>query len=242
MHRKDNNKMPVLYLTPTLLSDNTDPQKVLPPNVIEVIHSLRQFVVEDIRTARRFLSKAKHPDSIESLHFRELNEHTSDKEIAPLLPYLMAEDTGLLSEAGVPAVADPGAKIVCLAHANGITVVPLTGPSSILLALMASGLNGQSFSFVGYLPVKRNERQERLQVLERRSFSENQTQIFIETPYRNMQLLEDILQCCQPDTLLTIASDITGVNEHIMTKSIKNWKKKLPELNKIPTVFLLQSV
>ena len=232
--------MSVLYLVPTPLSDNTI-SKVLPQYVITVIHSLRQFIVEDIRTARRFLSKSGHPDPIENLQFRELNEHTPENEISLLLPYLLSTDTGLLSEAGVPCLADPGAKIVSLAHANGITVFPLVGPSSILLAQIASGLNGQSFSFVGYLPVKQNERRDRLKVLERQSENEHQTQIFIETPYRNMQLLNDIIQCCRPETMLAIAADITGTNQFIMTQSVKNWKKKLPELNKIPTVFLLNS-
>jgi len=232
--------MSVLYLTPNLLSENTAP-KVLPPYVITVIHKLRQFIVEDVRTARRFLSKIKHPEPIDQLQFRELNEHTPDNEIPSLLPYLMTADTGLLSEAGLPAIADPGAKIVQLAHANNIAVIPLVGPSSIFLALMASGLNGQSFAFIGYLPVKKSERQERLRILERRSAHERQTQIFIDTPYRNMQLLEDILQCCRPETKLSIAADITGEKEFILTQSIRQWKNKLPELNRIPAVFLLQA-
>jgi len=228
-----------LYLTPTLLAENTIPQ-VLPPHVLTIIHGLRQFVVEDIRTARRFLSKTGHPGPIEQLQFRELSEHTPESEIAPLLPYLLAADTGFISEAGAPCIADPGASIVRLAHANGIKIIPLVGPSSILMALMASGLNGQSFSFVGYLPVKQNERHERLRILERRSANENQTQIFIETPYRNMQLLADILKCCRPETMLTIAANITAEDEFICTRSIRQWKNRLPELNKIPTVFLIQ--
>ncbi len=232
--------MPVLYLSPTLLSENTNPQ-VLPPHVVTVIHGLRQFVVEDIRTARRFLSKAGHPGPIDQLQFRELNEHTTASEAASLLPYLQEADTGVISEAGVPGVADPGAAVVRLAHEHGIKVVPLVGPSSILMALMASGLNGQSFAFVGYLPVKQNERTERIRILERRSAAEQQTQIFIETPYRNMQLLEDILKCCKPETLLTIAADITGANEMIVTRSIKQWRNKLPQLHKVPAVFLLQA-
>ena len=230
--------MSVLYLIPTPLSENT---KVLPEYVLSVVHGLRQFIVEDIRTARRFLSKSGHPVPIEDLQFRELNEHTKENEIAPLLPYLLADDTGLISEAGIPCVADPGAKIVGLAHANSIPVFPMIGPSSIFLALMASGLNGQSFSFVGYLPVKSSERQDRLRALERLSEKDHQTQIFIETPYRNMQLLNDIIQYCRPETMLSVAADLTGANQFIMTQSIKNWKRKLPELNKIPTVFCLNS-
>ena len=178
---------------------------------------------------------------MDQLQFHELNEHSTENDIISLLPCLLADNTGVVSEAGVPCVADPGAAIVRLAHANGIKVVPLVGPSSILMALMASGLNGQSFAFAGYLPVKRNERQERLKFLERRSASEQQTQIFIETPYRNMQLLDDILKCCRPSTMLTVAVDITGTQEYILTQSIQQWKKKLPDLNKIPAVFLLQA-
>ena len=232
--------MSVLYLVPTPICENTI-SKVLSKHVITVIHSLQQFVVEDIRTARRFLLQAGHPGPIEQLKFHLLNEHTSAAEIANILTFLREEDTGVISEAGVPAVADPGAQVVKLAHANGITVVPLVGPSSILMALMASGLNGQSFSFVGYLPAKRDECRKRLRILERRSASERQTQIFIETPYRNMQLLENIMQCCSGDTMLAIAAGITGADELIKTQSIRKWKLELPDLKKIPTVFLLQA-
>jgi len=232
--------MPVLYLTPNLLSENSIP-KVLPEKVIHIIQNLRQFIVEDVRNARRFLSRVNHSTPIDQIEFRELNEHTTENEVTSLLPYLKLNDTGLLSEAGVPTVADPGAAIIRLAHANKIKVVPLVGPSSILMALMASGLNGQTFAFVGYLPIKQNERKEKLRALEVRSACERQTQIFIETPYRNMQLLEDILQTCRPVTMLTIAADITSEKEFILTQSIRQWKKQIPELDKIPTVFLLQA-
>ena len=232
--------MTVLYLIPTLLAENTI-QKVLPQYTIDVIHGINQFIVEDIRTARRFLSQIKHPCPIDRLFFRELNEHTSKQEIDKMLQFLQTADVGVLSEAGVPAVADPGAAVVQLAHRNKIKVVPLVGPSSILLALMASGLNGQSFAFAGYIPVKKNERQERLKFLERRSIKEKQTQILIETPYRNIQLLEDIITCCHPSTMLTIAADITGENEFIVTQTIQQWKTKLPDLHKIPAIFLLQA-
>ena len=232
--------MPVLYLVPAPLSENST-QRVLSPDVINVIHGLRQFVVEDIRTARRYLSKIGHPQKIEQLLFRELNEHTSEKEIVDFLPFLLSANTGVISEAGLPGVADPGAEIVRLAHANSIRVVAMAGSSSIFMALMASGLNGQSFAFAGYLPKKQPERQARLRALEKRSANENQTQIFIETPYRNMHLLDDILKTCRPSTMLTIAADITGLREFILTKSIQQWKNKLPELNKIPAVFLLQA-
>ena len=231
--------MPVLYLIPNLLSADTFAE-VLPPRVVEIMHGIRQFIVEDVRTARRFLSKSGHPGPINELLFYELNEHTPETEIPSLLPHLKTCDTGVISEAGVPGVADPGAAVVRLAHANGIKVAPLVGPSSILMALMASGLNGQSFAFNGYLPVKQNERMERIRALERRSPAERQTQIFIETPYRNMQLLDDILKCCRQETMLTIAADITGANEFIVTRSIKQWRNNLPALNKIPAVFLLQ--
>ena len=232
--------MPVLYLIPTFLSDNTV-QQVFPLDVINIIQDLKQFVVEDIRTARRFLLKMEYSGSIYLLNFKELNEHSKKNEIASLLPYLLENDTGLLSEAGTPCVADPGAELVRLAHANGIKVVPLVGPSSILMALMASGLDGQSFAFVGYLPVKQNERKKRLRVLEKRSANERQTQIFIETPYRNIRLLEDIIKCCRISTMLTIAADISGKNEFIRTQTVQQWKKKLPDIHKIPAVFLLQA-
>jgi 16S rRNA (cytidine1402-2'-O)-methyltransferase len=232
--------MSVLYLVPTPIFENTS-EKVLPVTVISIIHTLNQFIVEDIRTARRFLSKVNHPIPIDQLQFKELNEHTPFSEIASFLPYLLNQDTGLMSEAGLPCLADPGAEIVRLAHANNITVVPMIGPSSIFLSLIASGLNGQSFSFIGYLPVKQNERQSYLRVIEKRSVTEKQTQIFIETPYRNMNLLHDILNCCQPETLLTIAAGITSPNEYILTKTVRQWKVKLPDLKKVPTVFLLQA-
>ena len=229
-----------LYLAPTLLSENSE-LYVLPPNVIKMIHSLRQFIVEDIRTARRFLAKIKHPIKIDDLKFKEYNEHTKEKETVDFLEYILEEDTAILSEAGVPCVADPGAAIVALAHQNNIKVVPLVGPSSLLLALMASGLDGQSFAFAGYLPIKRNERQEKLKNLERRSKKEQQTQIFIETPYRNMQLLEDLLTICCSLTKLTIASNITGKDEFIKTQTVGQWKQNLPKIHKSPTVFLMQA-
>jgi len=232
--------MPVLYLVPTPIADHTI-DKVLPEYVISVIHSLKQFVVEDFKAARRFLSKLKHPLEINQLKLMELNEHSKVSDIQSLLPSLLAENTGVLSEAGLPCLADPGSTLVHLAHENNIKVIPLTGPSSIFMALISSGLNGQSFSFAGYLPVKRNERQARLRVLEKRSAVEKQTQIFIETPYRNMLLLEDILYCCKSDTMLTIAAGITGVDEYILTQSIKMWKAGVPDLKKRPTVFLLQA-
>ena len=229
----------VLYLVPMLLSEN-DYDNVLAINVIKNIYDLRHFIVENIRTTRRYLKKIGHPKKIEELHFRELNEHTTSEEIANLLLFIKKNNTGLLSEAGVPSVADPGSELVMLAHENNIKVVPLVGPSSIFMALMASGLNGQSFAFTGYLPAKKEERQDKLRALEKRSTVERQTQIFMETPYRNLQLLYDILTCCRLSTKLTIAADITGKNEFIKTQTIKKWKNNLPEINKIPAIFLLQ--
>lgn len=232
--------MPVLYLVPTPIFENTI-EMVLPVHVVSIIHTLRQFIVEDLSTARRFISKIKHPVPINQLLFKVLNEHSTKAELYSLLPYLLKENTGIMSEAGLPCLADPGAEIVRLAHANKITVVPMTGPSSIFMALIASGLNGQSFSFNGYLPIKRNERLTYLRELEKRSAMNQQTQIFIETPYRNMSLLEDIVNCCRAETMLTIAAGITGSNEFILTKTIKQWKGELPNLKKIPSVFLLQA-
>ena len=232
--------MRTLYLIPSLLSDRNSLYSI-PPDVVEIINDLEQFIVEDIRTARRFLSKIGFKKSLDTLKLKVLNEHTSQDEISTLLEFVMLQNTGILSEAGAPAVADPGSEIVKLAHINNIKVVPLVGPSSILLALMASRLNGQSFAFSGYLPIKKNERIDKLRSIEKRSKIENQTQIFIETPYRNNQILDDILQTCRSMTKLTIAANITGKDEYISTKTIKEWKKSIPEIKKIPTVFLIQA-
>jgi len=229
-----------LFLIPSLLSE-TDSFEVLPSRVTDVIKDLTQFIVEDIREARRFLSKVVRNIKFAHLSFCVLNEHTKPNEISELLSFIQNSDTGIITDAGVPGVADPGAEIIRIAHLNNIQIVPLVGPSSILMALMSSGLNGQNFAFVGYLPIKTQERIKRIRELEKRSLIEKQTQIFIEAPYRNMQLLNDILSNCRISTLLTIAADITGRNEFIRTRTIKEWKEKIPELNKIPTVFLLQS-
>jgi 16S rRNA (cytidine1402-2'-O)-methyltransferase len=228
-----------LYMIPTTLGEG-NPADVLPQFTIEIAQSLTCFVVEDLRSARRFLSSIKVKNPIDSLTFFELNEHTHHSIIFPMLkPALNGLDIGLLSEAGAPAVADPGAPLVRLAHNHDIQVVPLTGPSSILLSLMASGLNGQNFAFQGYLPIKPQERQKKLHELETISARERQTQVFIEAPYRNMQLLNDILATCRNNTLLCIAADITLETEFIRTKTVKEWKALLPELHKRPTIFLL---
>jgi 16S rRNA (cytidine1402-2'-O)-methyltransferase len=183
------------------------------------------------------------PVTIDELTFSELNEHTKTSEIADLLvPVLQGKDTGIMSDAGVPCVADPGALLIDCAHKNNIRIIPLTGPSSILLALMASGMNGQNFAFAGYLPVKEPQRSRRIQLLENRSKYENQTQIFIEAPYRNMQLFKTLVSICNPSAQLCIAANITLADEFIKTKSIEDWKKSEPDINKKPCIFLLQSV
>jgi 16S rRNA (cytidine1402-2'-O)-methyltransferase len=202
---------------------------------------LRYFVVEETRTARRYLSKAKVATPIDTLTFFTLNEHTAQETVAPFLqPALDGHDIGLLSEAGVPAVADPGAALVRLAHTKCIEVVPLVGPSSLLLALMASGLNGQSFAFAGYLPVKPHERQQRIKQLERLSASGKQTQLFIETPYRNQSLFNDILKIAAPATRVCVAANLTQPDAFVRTASVAEWKAvAAPDIHKKPCVFLL---
>jgi len=229
-----------LYLIPAPIGEGAI-ETVIPQGTLDVLRSLQFFVVEELRTARRYLSKAKIANPIDTLTFFELNEHTAPETIAPFLqPALDGHDIGLLSEAGAPAVADPGAALVRLAHNKGIEVVPLVGPSSLLLALMASGLNGQSFAFAGYLPVKPHERQQRIKQLERRSAAEQQTQLFIETPYRNLSLLEELLKTAAPATLLCIAANLTQPDAFIRTASIAQWKAQpLPDIHKKPCIFLL---
>ena len=228
-----------LYLIPSPLGDN-QPSEVLPNMVFETIGRIRTYVVEEVRTARRFLSRAGLKGKIDTLEFHELNEHTSSEQIEGYLGlFERGEDIGLISEAGLPAVADPGAQLVALCHKRGIEVVPLVGPSSLMLALMASGLNGQSFAFCGYIPAKSDERKSRLKVLEKVSSQLNQTQIIIETPYRNDSLLSDILSVCNPSTRLCIAADITLPTAYIRTASVGDWKKNVPTIGKRPCVFLL---
>jgi len=231
--------MPKLYLVPTSLGE-TDFNSILPAQNTEIVTALRHFIVEDVRTARRFLKKTNPAIDIDTLTFYALNQHTSPEELSGFLkPMFDGNDMGVLSEAGCPAIADPGADVVAIAQRNNFTVVPLVGPSSILLALMASGFNGQSFAFVGYLPIQPAERAKTLRKLEGRAYSENQSQIFIETPYRNMKMLEEILQTCQPATRLCIAADITLSTEFIKTKTVKEWKHQLPDLNKRPCIFII---
>jgi len=231
--------MATLFLIPTSLGD-TAFDRILPTYNTEVLSALKFFIVEDVRTARRFLKKANPAIDIDSLSFFVLNQHTSPSEISSyLLPMDNGNDMGVISEAGCPAIADPGADVVAIAQLKNYRVVPLVGPSSILLALMASGFNGQSFAFNGYLPVQPADRVKALKKLENRVYAENQSQLFIETPYRNMKMLEDILNACQPNTKLCIAVDITLETEFIRTLSVTQWKKSRPDLNKRPCIFIL---
>lgn len=229
-----------LYLIPTPIGDRPV-WDVLPASNRTVIDSIDYFIVEDIRSARRFLSKAGISRPIDSLRFAELNEHTAPAEVSALFaPLLTGTDAGVLSEAGLPGVADPGADAVALAHIHGIEVVPLVGPSSILLALMASGLNGQSFAFNGYLPVKPPERAKAIRFFERRALTEGQSQLFIEAPYRNGKLMEQLVQTLGAETRLTVAVELTAPGGRIETRTAGEWRRRpLPELNKRPAIFII---
>ena len=233
-------KLGTLYLIPVTLGDDNISQ-VLPPDVVSVAQKLEHFVVESEKSARHFLSTIKTAKPVRELTLNLLNEHTLDKDVAALLAPLMAgKDVGLMSDAGCPGVADPGAKLVELAHLKGIRVIPFVGPSSILLSLMASGLNGQQFAFLGYLPVDKQARNIKLKEIEKRSQTHKETQIFIETPYRNQHMLEAILSTCNANTRLCIACHVSLQDEIIVTKRISEWKRSaLPDLHKEPTVFLL---
>ncbi len=226
-----------LYLIPTTLGDS-DLNAVLPEKNNLLTKGIRHFIVEDVRTARRFLRKMDREFPIDDCQFFELNKHTNATEISKFLdPIKKGHDMGVISEAGCPAVADPGADIVASAQRMNYKVVPLVGPSSILLALMGSGFNGQSFAFAGYLPIDGGERARTLKKLESRANSENQTQLFIETPYRNHKMFEDILKNCNASTRLCIAADITLESEYIKTKTIAEWKKEKIDLAKRPCIF-----
>ena len=231
-----------IFLIPTTLGDS-EINSVLPETVRNTVDNISYFIVENLRSARRYIRKLLPEKDINGLTFFELNKHTDLNEIPTfIIPALSGNDIGIISEAGNPGIADPGSSIVKAAHMKNIKVVPLVGPSSVLLALITSGLNGQNFAFNGYLPVKSIERIKKLQFLEKRSKIENQTQIFMETPYRNMKMLEDILNTCQKNTLLCIAADITSVTEFIKTKTISEWKKHIPQINKRPAIFILHAV
>lgn len=230
---------PALYLLPVTLGD-TSIDMVLPSYNREVISGIRHFIVEDVRSARRFLKKADKETDIDALTFYTLNKHTSPEEISGYLkPLIEGQPMGVISEAGCPAVADPGADVVAIAQRKNLRVIPLVGPSSIILSVMASGFNGQSFAFHGYLPIEPAERAKKIKMLEQRIYNEHQTQLFIETPYRNNKMIEDILHNCRPQTKLCIAANITCEGEYIKTKTVKEWQGRTPDLSKIPCIFLL---
>lgn len=227
-----------LYLIPAPLGDNPL-EEILPRQVLDIACSLNCFVVEELRTARRFLSKYGLKGHIDELEFHELNEHTQDREVEAMATLFDKGDVGLISEAGLPAVADPGSSLVALCHRKGIEVVPLVGPSSLMLALMASGLNGQSFAFRGYIPAKTDERRKALKALEKQSKAEQQSEIIIETPYRNDALFADMLQILSPGTRICVAADITLPSQYIRTDSVAGWKKNSTVIGKRPCVFII---
>ena len=228
-----------IYLFPSTMGEATAPADVLPARNIELLRGVRYFVVEELRTARRFIKACDRSIVIDNLHFEVLNEHTAAEAVeSMILPALEGHDIGVISEAGCPAVADPGADLVALAQRKGVEVVPLVGPSSILMALMASGFNGQSFTFAGYLPQEAGKRNGRLREMER-EIRAGRTQIFIETPYRNNRLIAELTKSLPGDMLLCVASDITGVNQSILTKPLHRWAREEYNYDKKPTIFLL---
>jgi len=217
-------------------------ERVIPAYISELVNCIDTYYVENIRTARRFLKKLNRDINIDDLNFFILNKYTGEKEISGFLaPAKEGKDIGILSEAGCPGIADPGAEIVSQAHKQGFRVIPLSGPSSIFMALMASGLNGQNFAFNGYLPIKKPDRIKSIKELEKKSKIERQSQIFMETPYRNLQLFDNICEVCLPGTTLCIATDISLDTEQIKSKTIKEWKKSRPHINKRPSIFILQA-
>lgn len=235
----DQQKKGKLYLIPTPLAENTT-DAMLTPVMKQTLMELDYFLVENTRTARRFVSSLKLGISIESLGFHLFDKNSTKQEVEQMCaPLRTGKSIGIMSEAGCPGIADPGNLAVKYAHEHEIEVIPLVGPSSIFMALMASGFNGQSFVFHGYLPIDKAKRQHKVRELEKEVYQKEQTQIFMETPYRNEQLFQDILQNCKPFTRLCVARDISGARQMVSTKSIKEWKKSKPELHKIPTVFLL---
>ncbi|NPD46990.1 MULTISPECIES: SAM-dependent methyltransferase [unclassified Lentimicrobium] len=230
-----------LYLIPNTLGES-NLEDIIPNGNIEKILNIKHFIVEELRNARRFLSKAGWKGRIEELEFLELNEHSKPRDIISYLNNAeKGQDIGLLSDAGTPCVADPGADIVSMAHAKGIRVIPLVGPSSILLALMASGFNGQNFAFLGYLPRERGQRERTIKDLENKIFRQHQTQIFIEAPYRNNQMLESLIKTSSPTTKICVATDITLETELIISDTAQNWKKRKDpiDIHKRNTIFLL---
>lgn len=230
---------PTLYLIPVTLGETTA-QRVLPEYNKDIILGIKHFIVENIRSARRFLKLVDQSIEIDDLTFYELNKHTNSDEIGNYLyPLTQGQNVGVISEAGCPAIADPGSDVVAIAQKKNYNVVPLVGPSSILLSLMGSGFNGQSFAFHGYLPIDAKDRKQKIEQMETRIFKEHQTQLFIETPYRNEKLVEDLMKFCNQNTKLCIAMNLTCEDEYIKTMPIQNWKKNLPNMNKKPCIFLL---
>lgn len=228
-----------LYLIPTPLAENTL-EKMMTPHMLEVIKMLDYFLVENVRTARRFISSLKLDIAIEALQFELLTKDTEPAEAERMCADLLTgRDMGVMSEAGCPGIADPGNLAVAFAHRHNLTVIPLAGPSSIFMALMASGFNGQSFVFHGYLPIEKDKRHQKIKELESGAYQQGQTQIFMETPYRNDQLLKDLIGCCKPYTKLCVARDISGAEQFISTKSIRDWGKTNNSLHKFPCIFLL---
>lgn len=229
-----------LYLIPVTLGD-TSIEQVLPSYNHDVIMQLRHFIVEDIRSARRFLRKVDRTFPIDDSQFYEMGKHADTKLFSQYLePLRKGESIGVISEAGCPAVADPGADVVAIAQREGLRVVPLVGPSSMILAVMSSGLGGQSFAFNGYLPVDPADRTKKLKILEARAWNEGQTQLFIETPYRNLKMFQSLLASLRPQTRMCIAAGITTADEYIRTLTIEKWKKQeLPDLSKVPAIFLI---
>ena len=229
-----------LYLLPAPLSADTPPEAVVPGTVLARIRTLDRFVVENAKSARAWLRACGHPKPARELSISELNEHTPAAAVAALLePVFAGHDIGLLSEAGMPAVADPGAELVAAAHARGVCVVPCVGPSSILLALAASGLDGQRFRFAGYLPAETVARRTAIGEIEKRSAKDRETQVFIETPYRNEAMLKEILATCRATTRLAIAADLTSPGESIVTDTVAGWKRRSATIGKRPAIFLL---
>lgn len=232
---------PALYLIPVTLGE-TEYQKVLPEYNKKILRGIKNFIVENRRSAIRFLKLADSSIDIDSLEFLELNEHSDLARISNYLDPLLKKKLpmGIISEAGCPAVADPGAAVVEMAQKKNLKVVPLSGPSSMIMAVMASGLNGQSFAFNGYLPVKPNERAAKIRQLENRAWNEKQTQLFIEAPYRNLKMMESILNSCRNETLICVAAGLTTEQEFIKTLSVAEWKKSNePPINKLPAIFLI---
>ena len=230
----------ILYLIPTTLGDTAETADVIPLRVNQVINTIDEYIVENEKSARHYLKKMGIRKPLQEIVLYPLNQHTEAKDISNYLNAIgLGKNIGIISEAGCPGVADPGAEVVKLAHERNITVCPLVGPSSILLALMGSGFNGQSFAFHGYLPKERADRVKKIKELEKGAQQRNQTQLFIETPYRNNHMLDDIIASCDANTRLCIACDITLPTEFIRTRTIAAWKKQLPDINKRPAIFLI---